>query len=113
VYNKAVLTKISNIFTIVYVGFISIFALDVFSEGYGLSELLVAFFMHLLPSIIILLTYFLLRKQLLLRTAAFIGLALVSVFFFRALSNPITLIIITLPLGTVAWLSYSLYKHTR
>lgn len=36
---------------IVIILFISLFALDVFSEGYSLAEMLLAFLMHMLPSI--------------------------------------------------------------
>lgn len=36
---------------ILFVLFISLFALDVFGEGYGFWETLLALFMHLLPSI--------------------------------------------------------------
>jgi hypothetical protein len=36
---------------ILFVLFISIFALDVFDAGYGFWETLLALFMHLLPSI--------------------------------------------------------------
>ncbi|MFZ6036348.1 MAG: DUF7670 domain-containing protein [Patescibacteria group bacterium] len=35
---------------ILFIGFISIFALDVFSEGYGAGEFVLALVMHLLPS---------------------------------------------------------------
>jgi hypothetical protein len=34
--------------------FLAIFALDVFGEGYRLGELLIALFMHLIPSLLIL-----------------------------------------------------------
>jgi hypothetical protein len=34
--------------------FISVFALDVFSEGYAVGELLIALFMHLIPTMVVL-----------------------------------------------------------
>ena len=39
---------------IVFAGFISIFALDVFGEGYGFWETVVALFMHLIPTFLVL-----------------------------------------------------------
>ena len=43
-----------RILCIAFALFISVFALDVFSEGYSVGELLVALFMHLIPTMIIL-----------------------------------------------------------
>ncbi len=40
---------------LLYIGFISLFALDVFSGEYNLAQTLVALTMHLIPSILILL----------------------------------------------------------
>ena len=45
----------ARIITIVYAAFISIFAMDVFSEGYGVVNTAVALFMHLLPTFLIVL----------------------------------------------------------
>ncbi|MFC2026061.1 hypothetical protein ACFLUC_02580 [Chloroflexota bacterium] len=39
---------------LLFAGFISIFALDVFSEGYSTLETMVALFMHLIPTAFIL-----------------------------------------------------------
>lgn len=73
------------------------FALDSF--GIGLL-------IHLIPSIIIGLTYYLLRNNLIQRAYAFGGLAVFSVFFFNTYSDPIVLLIITGPLLIIALLSY-------
>ncbi|MFH1248762.1 MAG: hypothetical protein V1660_01275 [archaeon] len=43
---------IPRIIAILFVMFISLFALDVFSEGYSPLQLIVGLFMHLIPSII-------------------------------------------------------------
>ena len=39
-----------RVLTILLAMFVSLFALDVFSEGHGIGETLVALFMHLLPT---------------------------------------------------------------
>jgi hypothetical protein len=44
-----------RILTILLAVFVSLFALDVFGEGYGFLETLVALFMHLIPTFLILL----------------------------------------------------------
>jgi hypothetical protein len=36
--------------------FLSVFALDVFSEGYGVGETMLALFMHLLPTLLLMIT---------------------------------------------------------
>ena len=43
-----------RILTILFIIFISLFALDVFAAGYAWWEVLVALFMHLIPSFILL-----------------------------------------------------------
>lgn len=43
-----------RILTILFILFISMFALDVFSEKYGILETIVALFMHLIPSLVLL-----------------------------------------------------------
>ncbi|MFH2103547.1 MAG: hypothetical protein ABIJ39_09375 [Chloroflexota bacterium] len=40
-----------RILAVVFILFVSMFAMDVFAEGYGIWEAAVALFMHLLPSI--------------------------------------------------------------
>lgn len=39
-----------RVLTILFITFISIFALDVFSEGFSFTEIIIALFMHLIPS---------------------------------------------------------------
>lgn len=48
----------TRIITIVFAAFISIFALDVFDEGYDLGKTVLALLIHLLPSFTILLILF-------------------------------------------------------
>jgi hypothetical protein len=53
---KRLLYWAPRILTILFAAFISIFALDVFGEGYGLWKTIVALAMHLIPTGVILLT---------------------------------------------------------
>jgi hypothetical protein len=50
---KGTLFWTPRLITILFIAFISLFALDVFSEGYGFWETIVALTMHLLPSIVL------------------------------------------------------------
>ena len=53
--SKRLLFWLPRGFCLLFAAFISLFALDVFSEGYSLGETLVALFMHLIPTFVILL----------------------------------------------------------
>jgi hypothetical protein len=44
-----------RVLCILFAAFISLFALDVFSEGYDVWETIVALFMHMIPTMVILL----------------------------------------------------------
>ncbi len=52
-YMKTVIYWLPRILAVLFIAFISMFALDVFSEGYTLNQLLLALFMHLIPSFIL------------------------------------------------------------
>lgn len=51
---KQLLLWAPRVLGILFALFLSIFALDVFSEGYTVGELFVALFMHLIPTFILL-----------------------------------------------------------
>jgi hypothetical protein len=42
-----------RVLSIAFIAFLSLFALDVFSEGYGFLETIAALFMHLIPSFVL------------------------------------------------------------
>ena len=42
-----------RVLVVLYALFISLFALDVFSEGYSITETIVALFMHMLPTLVV------------------------------------------------------------
>ncbi len=44
---------IARVFCVLAVAFISLFALDVFSEGVGLGQEIVAFLLHMIPSFVL------------------------------------------------------------
>lgn len=65
----------ARILAVLYALFLSIFALDVFSEGYGFFDTIVALFMHLIPSLLIVATIVLAWRKELIGALVFTGLA--------------------------------------
>lgn len=63
---------------IVIIFFVSLFALDVFAEGYSISEMLVGFFIHMLPSFALMIVLALAWRREWIGFVAFTGAA---VFF--------------------------------
>lgn len=86
-----------RILCILFIIFISMFALDVFSEGYGFLEVLLALFMHLLPSFIFLGILLISWKWELIGGILFIFLSLFTLFFFNQ-ADMVTFLIMTGPL---------------
>lgn len=52
---RKILTWTPRILMILFIGFLSLFSLDVFSEDWSIQEKIVGFFMHNLPALILLL----------------------------------------------------------
>jgi hypothetical protein len=82
---------------ITYAAFLSLFALDVFSEGYGFGETIVALFIHLLPTLLIIVSLLLAWRFERIGGLLFIGLGfLYSIVFAPA--DVIALLITVAPL---------------
>lgn len=73
---------------ILFVLFISLFALDVFEEGLSFWETLLALFMHLLPSILLAIAIYAAWKREWVGAFLFIGWAIWYVVFFRDRNFP-------------------------
>lgn len=50
---KRIIRWLPRVLSIVFAVFISLFALDVFGEGYGFWETLVALMMHMIPTLLV------------------------------------------------------------
>ncbi len=74
---------IPRILAIAFALFISMFALDVFSEGYGFPEVLLALFMHLIPTFLIIGVTMVAWKRMNLGGSLFVVLALFSLIQFN------------------------------
>lgn len=90
-----------RILTILFILFLALFALDVFQEGYGFWELLLALFMHLIPNLILVAVLVLAWKREWIGGALFCGLGIFYLVMawgkvhwsaFLAISGPLFLI---------------------
>lgn len=65
--------------------FISLFALDVFGEGYGFGETILALFMHLIPTVIVLLVLIIAWRWEWVGGILFIALGVLYLFRFSGM----------------------------
>lgn len=65
-----------RILAIFFAAFLSLFALDVFSEGYGFGETLIALVMHLVPTLIVVVALVIAWRWEWVGAVLFFGLAL-------------------------------------
>jgi hypothetical protein len=84
--------------------FLALFALDVFGAGYAPGELMVALLMHLLPNLALLAALLIAWRWRRAGGALFVLLGVVSIFFFRTYRDPITFLIVSLPVLVVGGL---------
>jgi len=82
---------------IIYILFISLFALDVFGE-YNFPEVLVALFMHLIPNLILIALLIVAWKKELIGGVLFIVLGIGFTIYFNTYRQIITMLLISGPL---------------
>ena len=80
---KKILYWLPRVLLILFTVLISIFAVDVFFEGYGFPEVLVALFMHLVPTFILIGLTILAWKKELIGGIEILALGLFTIFFFN------------------------------
>jgi len=95
------LTLLPRILAILYIAFISLFAFDVFEEGYGLLGTMLALFMHLIPSFILIACLVLAWKRPKIGGIVFMALGVVFTLFFRTYQRLDVFLIVSLPLLVV------------
>lgn len=102
-----------RILAIVFILFVSIFALDVFMEDYTLLETIVALFMHLIPTFVLIAVTILAWKKEFAGGIAFIILGLLFTVFFNTYQELVGFLIISLPvfvIGILFLISHKLNK---
>ncbi|HUW13609.1 MAG TPA: hypothetical protein VM537_28055 [Anaerolineae bacterium] len=90
-----------RILTILFALFISVFALDVFGEGYGVWGTIVALVMHLIPTFLILIALAVSWRWEWVGAALFFALAIFYLVIFRGEVDWITFLLIPGPLFLV------------
>jgi membrane-bound ClpP family serine protease len=93
--------KIISIFLIV---FISIFAFDIFSEGYTLGETIGALFIHLLPTFALIAVLVIACKKKVIGGILFFLLGILFTLFFNTYRQAIAFTSISLPLFVIGGL---------
>ena len=96
---KIFLNWSARILIIFYSAFLSLFALDVFGEGYSFWETLVALFMHLIPTFVLMLALVVAWKKRLVGGIIFLLLGLAFTFFFATYEHLTGFLFLSLPLG--------------
>jgi hypothetical protein len=88
---------IPRVLAVVFILFISLFALDVFSEYDTLREIIRALFMHLIPSFLLIIVTAIAWRWRLTGGILFVLLGLVSIAFFNTYWHIVTFLFISLP----------------
>jgi len=96
-----------------FILFLALFALDVFTEDTTLGEALVGLFIHLTPNWLLLIVLIVAWRWRVAGAALFGILGIGSLLFFNTLREPVTFLIITLPVFAIgalllldAWLDH-------
>ena len=87
-----------------YILFISMFALDVFGEYEKIGQILVALFMHLIPTFILIACLIVAWKKPLIGGIIFIALGLGFTLFFKTYKEFFSFLLITFPLLAIGTL---------
>jgi len=96
---KSTISVIPRILAILFILFISLFALDVFGEDLGFLNTAIALFMHLIPSLVLTGLLILAWKKPKLGGGLFILLSFIFTLAFNTYREPISFLLITgLPL---------------
>ena len=110
---KTILYWCPRVLSILFTAFISILALDVFSEGYSFGELLIALFMHLVPTFVIILFIIIAWKREWIGAIFLLGLAIFYIIVFRSELDWVILLIIPLPLLLCSILYLLSWEQTK
>jgi hypothetical protein len=96
----------ARILAIVFILFISMFALDVFWEGYDFLYLVIALFMHLLPSLVLLLALIFVWKRPGTGGCIFMVLGVLMTLFFNTYREATSFLLISLPVFVIGGLFF-------
>jgi hypothetical protein len=92
------LTLLPRVLTVSYIAFISLFALDVFESGYGWLKTLIALFMHLIPSFLLIAALVVAWKKPVTGGAHFLILAIIFTLWFTTYHVLSSFLLVSFPL---------------
>lgn len=101
---KKTMKWLPRVLAIAYILFISIFALDAFSEEYTLLEMIVGFLVHLLPSFILVIITLIAWKKEFTGGILFIISGVGFTLFFNTYRELISFVLISIPLIVIGLL---------
>lgn len=99
--SKKILFWAPRALSILFILSISMFAMDVFGEGYKFPEILVAFFMHMVPSFVLIGITVIAWKWEKVGGLIFILVGVVFTIFFKTYREPISFLLISGPVFLV------------
>jgi len=105
--------RIANVGGIVFALFLSVFALDVFSDHQHFWNTIVGFFIHLIPTFTVLLLVFIAQRRPLVGAIAFMLLALAYLFFARGRFNWTVYAAISGPLAVIGLLYFMAWRYRK
>ena len=82
-FSKRMLFWIPRVLSIIFIAFLSLFALDVFSEDYSFWQTVLALIIHLIPSIVFIVALILAWRWEWIGSIAFTALGIVYIVMFR------------------------------
>ncbi|HDQ59581.1 MAG TPA: hypothetical protein ENN30_00125 [Candidatus Woesearchaeota archaeon] len=103
VWLKNIFTWTPRILSIIFIAFISVFALDVFG-AYVFPELLLALFIHLIPIFALIATTIIAWKWENIGGFLFFGLALAFTFYFETYNQLLPFFVISFPVFLISGL---------
>lgn len=103
---KRTLYLAPRMLSLLFAGFISLFALDVFAEGYGFWETLLALAIHLIPTALILIVAALAWRWEWIGAIAFLGMGVWYIVMTRGEEHWMTYVFIPGPLFLLAILYF-------
>lgn len=114
-YSVGLITWVARLSTIAFALFLSIFAMDVFNEELGFGNSLIALFMHLIPSLLILLILLFSWRWEWIGGIGYMLLGFVYLFLSKNRFDWISIVLISVPLfslGILFWIGWFQRKKT-
>ena len=110
---KKLLFWFPRLLIIAFIGFLSLFAFDVFGEGYGTVETILALLMQLVPNLLLILLLIFTWKRPLAAGVLFLIMFVFFFFMFDGYESIMQFLIIDLPLLVVSALFLLDHKYNK